>query len=361
MTWDACQERATTRLIVAKKIFFTLMASLQSHRSTLYLLFSPKCLPYAEVAQFYLSGKNPETLRLGISSNLLMTQPTLIIPKGIYSDQKQVLMGKPSILRFFNRLGQNGLASPQVNTIVDQLRNAPLNDSAILSKLDSKSFLDGDVLSIADLKAWDYMTRSAVQSEFFKKLDGMEELKKAKESIRRALEDVPVMDHYKYAVIEQLVEILQFDISFVTANLIRPKKGSDVGDVAIPVPALKLQGNPVQLAKEIASKVKVNEFIAKVTAQGPFVHFFFTSPAMYYKGITQAIKMGKQFGKNSSGYGKFAVCEYSSPNIAKPFHAGHLRSTIIGSFIEKLLKHCGWQTISINYLGDWGKQVLMFN
>ena len=70
----------------------------------------------------------------------------------------------------------------------------------------------------------------------------------------------------------------------------------------------------------------------------------------------QAIALGKNYGNNSSGLGKFAVCEYSSPNIAKPFHLGHLRSTIIGSFVEKLLNSSGWKTVSINYLGDWGKQ-----
>ena len=62
------------------------------------------------------------------------------------------------------------------------------------------------------------------------------------------------------------------------------------------------------------------------------------------------------YGTNASGAGKQMIVEFSSPNIAKPFHAGHLRSTIIGAFIANLYEANGWKVERWNYLGDWGKQ-----
>lgn len=63
-----------------------------------------------------------------------------------------------------------------------------------------------------------------------------------------------------------------------------------------------------------------------------------------------------EYGSNELGKGKRVVIEFSSPNIAKSFHVGHLRSTIIGSFLANLYKACGWEVITMNYLGDWGTQ-----
>lgn len=64
-----------------------------------------------------------------------------------------------------------------------------------------------------------------------------------------------------------------------------------------------------------------------------------------------------EYGCNDSGKGKRVVVEYSSPNIVKAFHIGHLRSTIIGAFLANLFRACGWDVVSMNYLGDWGTQV----
>lgn len=62
------------------------------------------------------------------------------------------------------------------------------------------------------------------------------------------------------------------------------------------------------------------------------------------------------YGTNQTGTGKSVIVEFSSPNIAKPFHAGHLRSTIIGAFLANLYEANGWAVTRMNYLGDWGKQ-----
>lgn len=74
--------------------------------------------------------------------------------------------------------------------------------------------------------------------------------------------------------------------------------------------------------------------------------------------LKQVFAAGEKWGETlSAGEGKTVIVEFSSPNIAKPFHAGHLRSTIIGNFLKNLHKMLGYNTIAINYLGDWGKQV----
>ena len=64
-----------------------------------------------------------------------------------------------------------------------------------------------------------------------------------------------------------------------------------------------------------------------------------------------------EYGSSDFGKDKKVIIEYSSPNIVKEFHLGHLRSTIIGAFLANLYNACGWEVVSMNYLGDWGTQV----
>ena len=96
--------------------------------------------------------------------------------------------------------------------------------------------------------------------------------------------------------------------------------------------------------------------ILSATPSGPFLAFTLNKEALRKKVITQIHSLGPKYGTNAFGAGNFAIVEFSSPNIAKPFHAGHLRSTIIGNFTRHVLEANGWATLSMNYLGDWGKQ-----
>ena len=141
----------------------------------------------------------------------------------------------------------------------------------------------------------------------------------------------------------------------------------DKGDLALPVPALQIKSKkPLQLATEIGEKFPESDLVEKPIVNGTFIQFFF-KPGPLTKHVLQSILKEKSaYGSNpnnglrdpddpSKGKKKIVV-EFSSPNIAKPFHAGHLRSTIIGGFIAKLYETVGWNVYKTNYLGDWGKQ-----
>ncbi|KAI2607745.1 arginyl-tRNA synthetase [Hypoxylon fragiforme] len=142
----------------------------------------------------------------------------------------------------------------------------------------------------------------------------------------------------------------------------------DKGDFLLPIPALRIKGaKPDALGAEWAAKFPEDDplFEKPVTA-GNFLGFFTRGGPLAQTIVPMIRQLGEDYGRNrflgmrdpkdpSQGK-KRIVVEFSSPNIAKPFHAGHLRSTIIGSFLANLYEGAGWDVTRINYLGDWGKQ-----
>ena len=136
--------------------------------------------------------------------------------------------------------------------------------------------------------------------------------------------------------------------------------------MTLPIPALRVKGKPQELGEQWLAKWPGSPLVEKPTVNGTFMPIFFKTGPLTKTVIPMARKLGTEFGKNkvnglrdpsdpSKGQ-KRIVVEFSSPNIAKPFHAGHLRSTIIGGFLAKLYESAGWDVKRINYLGDWGKQ-----
>lgn len=164
------------------------------------------------------------------------------------------------------------------------------------------------------------------------------------------------MDH-KQTVAEKLSAVLpQLDIETIYSLLEKPKS-SEMGDVAFPAFSLaKVERKaPQAIATDIVEKLDTTGF-EKVVATGPYVNFFLDKDAISHQVLTDVIAEKDQYGQLNIGQGRNVTIDMSSPNIAKPFSVGHLRSTVIGDALANIHAKLGFNPIRINHLGDWGKQ-----
>jgi len=141
-------------------------------------------------------------------------------------------------------------------------------------------------------------------------------------------------------------------------NLIETPKNTDHGDLAFPCFQLakSWKKSPVEIANELSKELAKSNHFSKVHPIGPYLNVFLSSEEIGKTVITEVLIEGHEFGKGSIGEGKTVVLDMSSPNIARPFSMGHLRSTVIGNALANLADKCGYKTVKINHLGDWGTQ-----
>ncbi|MEZ5564248.1 MAG: arginine--tRNA ligase [Gammaproteobacteria bacterium] len=131
-----------------------------------------------------------------------------------------------------------------------------------------------------------------------------------------------------------------------------------LGDVSFPCFPLakERRAAPNQIAGELANRIRPDRFIARAAATGPYLNFFLNRANVTTQVLGEIGQNPDTFGSRDLGRGQTLVLDFSAPNIAKPFHFGHLRSTNLGADLARIFSYQGWRVIRKNYIGDWGTQ-----
>lgn len=142
----------------------------------------------------------------------------------------------------------------------------------------------------------------------------------------------------------------------LSAIEIPPNK--EMGDYAYPCFKLAkvFRKAPPLIAKELVEKIEKPSFLSEIQVQGAYINFFTNKSVFVSEVLSKVLEKQGDYGKSDIGKGKTIVVDYSSPNIAKPFHVGHLRSTVIGNALYKIHECLGYHCEGVNHLGDWGTQ-----
>ena len=161
----------------------------------------------------------------------------------------------------------------------------------------------------------------------------------------------------KQLIASELAKVIDSLDQDAILNLLEQPKSSELGDIAFPAFSLAKTERkaPQIIAADIAEKIDTAHF-DKVVATGPYVNFFLSKAEISGQVIKEVIKDGADYGQQNEGNNQNITIDLSSPNIAKPFSVGHLRSTVIGDALSNIFRKIGYNTIKINHLGDWGKQ-----
>ena len=140
-------------------------------------------------------------------------------------------------------------------------------------------------------------------------------------------------------------------------NMFETPKDESMGDVALPCFKLSkvLRKSPVAIAEELKNSFTPCDEVEEVNAVSGYLNFKI-SPKAYLKHLIPIVRQGEAVGSSDEGRGKTICIDYSSVNIAKPFHIGHLSTTVIGGALYRIFSHLGYKTVGINHLGDWGTQ-----
>lgn len=164
------------------------------------------------------------------------------------------------------------------------------------------------------------------------------------------------MKNFKQIIAKQISKTIEINAKELEGYIETPKDSKN-GDYAFPCFRLakELRKAPPAIANEIKEKLEPVEEIEKVEVAGGYLNFFINKSTLAEEVLGEISKT-KQYGKSIVGEGKNIVIDYSAPNIAKPFHIGHLRSTVIGGALYNIYKYLGYNVTGVNHLGDYGTQ-----
>ena len=166
-----------------------------------------------------------------------------------------------------------------------------------------------------------------------------------------------MIDVFKQEIAQELSQIIQKSAEDIVSFIEKPKN-FDHGHLAFPVFSMakeKKQAPPV-IAHEIAEKLKGKfKNISEITVIGGFINFKIAAIAMQNE-VFKNIKTPETVGNSNLGNQQKVVIDFSSPNVAKPMHIGHLRATVVGQAIKNLAQSQGYEVLAINHIGDWGSQ-----
>ena len=166
------------------------------------------------------------------------------------------------------------------------------------------------------------------------------------------------MQDFKVAVATCLKEhIEELTLEEIVA-LIEVPPNKDMGDFAFPCFKLAkvFRKAPNMIAAELSEKIEAKGVISNVTPLGGYINFFVNKSQLAETVIKDVLTKKEKYGHSDLGKDKTIVIDFSSPNIAKPFHIGHIRTTVIGNALYKIYDSQGYNTVRINHLGDYGTQ-----
>lgn len=165
--------------------------------------------------------------------------------------------------------------------------------------------------------------------------------------------------NYKLLLAEAIKLHVELSVDEIVNCLETPPK-PELGDAAFPCFNLAkvMHKSPVMIANELAAKLQAAQcdFLQEIKVQGPYLNFFFAKSNFLHTNLKEINERQEKYGCTEQGKNQTVLIEYSSPNIAKPFHVGHAFTTILGASLARLYETLGYDVVRLNHLGDYGTQ-----